>query len=279
MRITFAIVAAVLSLCCSALPTSILVDVKADSIIIASDSKAEFLPVDEHDTVHEEGASNICKLRLVGNIVFAAHGHGKSDSWDAAEVAKRAIEKHRSLNSPLFLPPSMGPDELFLAANDWASEMTDKVTKLYRSNPERVRAMIQFNRPRSWQPKGYAAATQGGKGGILAGIFAGNVRGALRAYMVEVYLDENSHTMMHSSPHEIRGLHASSPTTEELITGTSARAKRVRAHAATITPEWSRDAYLIQASERYDRYVGGPVNVIEIPLGQAPRWLQNETCK
>ena len=244
--------------------TSVIVDFKADRIIVVADSRVGV------DNAKGLGfRDDYCKLVVMDKrVVFSTKGtaeykhnsqHDPVPEWDAREEARTAFA-------------SVPDHDLRKVADVWGSRVTEDFRTWHRADSKRVQGFVNSAEY------------------ILVGIFAGQTsQGRLAVFYVPIwFIATNPQPLRYEvreyPPREIP--YAFESITQELLERDTSRAKGIDAdwrRMSKTIPAKERNVkwleYLIKRTGHYDREVGGPPNAIEITPGFPATWLANNTCK
>lgn len=243
--------------------TSIIVDFKADRIILLADSRAENVNPSGENT-----RDNVCKIVVLGrHAAFAETGHegytpsSPSDRVPAWQGTAEALSAYRATSNQTLLETT----------RRWAFQAARFFDIFYRYAPQRVRNLRYSS------------------GSLLFGMFVGaDGRKGLKFYAAQIVFDNKvpsrpvGYKIISLDPR--REPYATNSITDELLKGVSVRAKQVK-------KVWTRRSWEIPPAERhlrwlefvihktgaYDSSVGGPVNALSL-TSSSVTWLENATC-
>ncbi|HEY6489575.1 MAG: hypothetical protein WCC26_00295 [Terracidiphilus sp.] len=262
------LLAALLLFC--ALPlraTTLVVRLENGRILLAADTRQERLnPIQQ--TMRQSGAGDArCKVRAFGSMGFAMtgiveyDGHGLTATlpdWNAYDDAAAAWK-------------SAGANLHDLAA-DWAKRSATHFTRLYEADPERVKQLAGTNPDRLLQ----------------VAFFAGWDKAA-PVFVVEILSYEPDSSPVIQVKAFDRPINdapfSTNAVTQELIDGTTDRAQQATAEWDDLSENiagnelaWKHVAFYIQKTAVYDPTVSPVVDVLSIPAGKPPEWLERGAC-
>lgn len=241
--------------------TSIVALIQPNRILLAADSRS----MTEDFTVPKK--DDTCKIVPFANAAFAdsgisstLHKDDESVAWSASSVAKDVYAEHR--------------DNILDASMEWTQRSVSFWTPYFSHQIKDGEKLLKSNGP-----------------DVSTSVFAGFFQGRPRVIIGRVHVNLKEGPPRKPDPVvNILTPQAdpltSNPVTQELVNGKTDRAKAAQAEwdrtAKLIKPadlDFRRLEFLIQKAARYDPHVDRTVNVLEISLDKAPRWLQNLTCK
>ncbi len=247
--------------------TTVILDVRANKIIVVADSRAVDTNLNSK-TVRDDK----CKIVVLGNeIAFAEtgqEGYTPAGVRDPVPGWHGTVEAINAYNGT--------PDhEIDAVAKTWAIQVTDNFQRFYGFAPQRVRGLTV-------------------QGVLMEGLFSGtNREGKVQLYLARVALDDTLQTREGASipigysvdllPPKDRP-YTTNAVTQELLDNKTERAKK----SANLWTKTSIDIpladrrlrwleFLAEETSKYDPEVHAPINAVEIRPKLA-FWLQNKTC-
>jgi len=269
LRMTGRIAALILFIPC-ALPlfaTTLVIKLEGDRIILAADTREQRFNPGPTALTQAPGDDSSCKVRVMGQIGFAVTGfvdYVTTDSsdplhdWSAYADAATAFVK-------------VGGNMRLVAA-EWAQRTATHFNALYKTSPDQVKQLAATN-PDNLLQIAFFAGWEGRTPVLLLEI---------------VFFDPKS-----SQPISVREIDhgvgrvafSSNAITQELIDGTSDRAQKAAdewdATAETIPVgdlAWRHIEFYIKKTANYDSRVSPVVDVLSIPVGKPPEWVQRAGC-
>jgi hypothetical protein len=255
----------VLFLCTGLAATTIIIEFHGDRILLLADSRSSALNVNPHDSPIDD---QYCKIyELDGEYLYAETGH----SGYTRKVSTDPVHEWNGATEALAAYEDVGDHDLYEIALNWAGRVSNNFAELYRVDEQRVRRMAV-------------------QGHLLYGIFAGPDKNrVLRVYLADVVVDDALKAFppigYRMGKYEARDkAYSTNPITQELLDGTSDRAKNVAKLwdvKSRTFPKRDRNLrrleFMVVQTGNFDDGVGGPVNAAEVTSSKAT-WLQRKTC-
>jgi hypothetical protein len=248
--------------------TTLVVKLEDDRIILAADTREQRFNPGPSAMIQSPGDDSSCKVRVMGQIGFAVTGFvdyvttDNSDplhGWSAYADAASAFVK--------------GAGNIRLVASEWAQETASHFNALYKTSPDQVKQLAGTNPDNLLQ----------------IAFFAGWENRTPVLLLEIVFFDPKSPQPIgvREIDHGVGRLaFSSNAVTQELIDGTSDRAEKAADEWDTMSETiptsdlaWRHVEFYVKKTANYDSRVSPIVDVLSIPVGKPPEWVQRAGCQ
>jgi hypothetical protein len=247
--------------------TTLVIKLENDRILLAADTRQERFNPGQTELVQGAGDDGRCKIRVLGQIGFAATGFLEYQAndpsnpladWSAFADASATFDK-------------VG-DNIRNVAAEWARRSASHFIALHAQAPERVKQMASAN------PENL----------LQIAFFTGWDRQTPVLLMEIVSFDPKASPVIGTREIEqpLGDVAFSTNTiTQELINGASPRAQKAGEEwdtnsedLATRDLAWKHVEFYIKKTAAYDTGVSAVVDVVSLPAGKPATWLQKGAC-
>jgi hypothetical protein len=247
--------------------TTLVVKLENNQILLAADTRQERFNQGPTALVQGTGDDGRCKIRVLGQIGFAATGFleyqandpsNPAADWSAFADASATFDK-------------VG-DNIRVVAAEWAQRSASHFIALHAQEPERVKQMAGAN------PENL----------LQIALFAGWDRRTPVLLMEIVSFDPKASPMIGTREIEwpLGDVAFSTNTiTQELINGVSSRAQKAveewdtkSEDLATSDLGWKHVEFYIEKTAAYDPGVSTVVDVVSLSAGKPATWLRKGAC-
>ena len=247
--------------------TTLVIKLENDRILLAADTRQERFNPGPTALIRGTGDDGRCKIRVLGQIGFAATGFleyqandptNPSADWNAFSDATATFAK-------------VG-DNIRAVAAEWARRSASHFIALYATEPERVRQMAGAN------PENL----------LQIAFFAGWDKQSPVLLMEIVSFDPKTSPAIGTREMEQPlgdVAFSTNAITQELINGASPRAQKAGEEwdtksedLATSDLAWKHVQFFIEKTAAFDPGVSTVVDVVSFPAGKPAAWLQKGAC-
>lgn len=247
--------------------TTIVVKIEAGQIIIAADSRQNRISADSNPS-QKAYSDRGCKLVALGGI-----GVGIAGNMDYKREVSSDLISDWTASGDAQVAHALHKDDVRALAREWANRAASHYTVFYEAAPLRVKQLASVNSERV----------------LVDAFFAGWEGDTPLLIWEKIVLDDTNFPKIVVREQILprRDLaYTTNAITQELIEGNSDRMRNAVAEWTAMKEKvpkqeaaWRQLEYIVEKTGEYDNSVGGPVNILRIPLGSPVVWIQNATCQ